>query len=130
MTEKFRVEKLDINGDGIPDGDLVIRYVNGKEAGKQFVPFDKLKKIVDNSIVNAPLKKTEQLKVYKTRLPTPQQQKQPVVIENETSMLHYVKAGFGLNLGAQAANVAVAGVADGLSSLFGDEGGAARRRRH
>lgn len=40
---QYTVEALVVKGDGIPDGDLVTKYVNGKVKQRLFIPFSKMK---------------------------------------------------------------------------------------
>ena len=40
---QYTVEALVVRGDGIPDGDLVTKYVNGKVKERLFIPFSKMK---------------------------------------------------------------------------------------
>ena len=34
---QYTIEPIDVDGDGIPDGDLVSKYVNGKLMSRKFV---------------------------------------------------------------------------------------------
>ena len=43
---QFVVEPLVVKGDGVPDGDLITKYVNGKVKERMFVPFAKVRGLV------------------------------------------------------------------------------------
>lgn len=133
-NKQYTVTHIDVDGDGIPDGALVTEYTNKKMTSQKFVPNSKLKTIAKNAIttnssVAAPVNtsyntnntntqqasnKGKQKVVYK-RMPPVEQTDQPVMIQNESSFGHYVKAGAGMTVGSTIVNSLV----DGLSSLFG-----------
>ena len=124
---RFVIERLDVDGDGIPDGDLVKEYVGDRLVRQKFVALDRLKNITDDAIANAaavaqgPVKPQ---KVVYERMPAHPEDK-PVIVQSDTSFGHYVKAGAGLQLGS----IAMDGVVSGLASLFSSDGGGARGAR-
>jgi len=124
---RFVIERLDVDGDGIPDGDLVKEYVGDRLVRQKFVALDRLKNITEAAIANAqaasPIPEKPQKVVYE-RMPAHPEDK-PVIVQSDTSFGHYVKAGAGLQLGSIAMN----GVASGLASLFSSDGGGAARGR-
>ena len=50
MAKHFVIEKIDVDGDGIPDGDLVKEYEGDKLLSQKFVPKEKMAEIVDNAL--------------------------------------------------------------------------------
>lgn len=135
-NKQYTVTHIDVDGDGVPDGALVTEYTNKKMTSQKFVPNSKLKTIAKNAIANSSsaspqrntiyntntntlhtATKTKQKVVYK-RMPPVEQTDQPVMIQNESSFGHYVKAGAGMTVGSTIVNSLV----DGLSSLFGSGG--------
>lgn len=124
---RFVIERLDVDGDGIPDGDLVKEYVGDRLVRQKFVALDRLKNITDDAIANAAAVAQgpeKPQKVVYERMPAHPEDK-PVIVQSDTSFGHYVKAGAGLQLGA----IAVDGVVSGLASLFSSDGGARKSRR-
>ena len=126
---RFEVEKIDIDGDGIPDGDLVKKLQKGaagwKVVSQKFVPAEKMQMIAANAIAAGQYGSKEQV-VYQ-RQPINEDNK-PVIIKDETNFGQYVKEGAGLQLGAGAVAIAFAG----LASLFSDGGKSKKgaRKRH
>jgi hypothetical protein len=125
---QYTVEAIDIDGDNIPDGDLVTKYVNGKVVSRKFVPLKKLKKVVKE----AQAQQQQQLQannapatprtpggsriVYKN-MPQVQDTNNPVMVADQTGFGQYIKAGAGL----QAGSMATEAVVSGISSLFSSE---------
>lgn len=118
----FNVRPLDIDGDNIPDGDLVEKINSkGVVVSRKFVPYEKIKKIVDN-IPKEPKQTTKKTRViYKdsaiTSTPTPGTEQQPVMVADKTGFGQYLKQGFGVGLGASAGKA----LFDGVASLFSSE---------
>lgn len=125
---QFTVEPIDVDGDNIPDGDLVTKYVNGKAVSRKYVPLKKLKKIVDNAQeyatamennVNNRSKSTGKTPrtpggtriVYKN-MPDVENTDKPVMVADQTGFGQYIKAGAGLQLGSMATEAVVNGIAD------------------
>ncbi len=130
---RFEIVAIDIDGDGREDGNLVIKYENNIVVGRKFVPFSKLKKMINNIPAKTPkqksvdiIKKTptkRQTPTMSAQMPQltpqqqqlPQQQQQPVVaIEDKTSFGQYIKMGAGLEVG----KIGVDMLADSLGDLF------------
>jgi hypothetical protein len=125
--DQYTVETIDVDGDGIPDGELVIHYINGKIKSKKFVPLKKLKKIANDveKISKAENKKNNKTPktppktpkmIYKT-IPEVQETDKPVLIQDETKFAQYIKAGAGNQIGRLATDA----VADALAGLFEDD---------
>ena len=121
---QYTVEPIDIDGDSIPDGDLVTKYVNGKVESRKFVPLTKLKKIAQDANNSArenagPTGKTPRTpggsKIVYKNMPDVQNTDKPVMVADQTGFGQYIKAGAGL----QAGSMATEAVVNGLSSLFG-----------
>jgi hypothetical protein len=121
MPYRFVIEKIDIDGDNIPDGDLVKKYNGSKLVGQKFVAFDKMKEIADEAMY-ASKEGTKQKVVYQ-RMPANEEDK-PVIVKDATHFGQYVKAGAGLEVG----RVAVDGLVDALGGLFSSEGGKGKRK--
>lgn len=126
---QYTVEAIDIDGDNIPDGDLVTKYVNGKVVSRKFVPLKKLKKVVkdaqaqqqaNNSMgLNAPATPRTpggSRMVYKN-MPAVEDTDKPVMVADQTGFGQYIKAGAGLQAGSMATEAVVSGIA----SLFSSE---------
>jgi hypothetical protein len=122
---QYTIEPIDIDGDNIPDGDLVTKYVNGKVVTRKFVPLKKLKKVVKEAAAKiaktqgqsqaAP--RTPQM-VYKN-MPAVDQTDKPVMVADQTGFGQYIKAGAGLEAGRMATEAVVSGI----TSLFSGDGG-------
>lgn len=115
--EQYTIESIDVDGDGIPDGDLVTKYINGKVVSRKFVPLTKLKKIaanIQNQNVKTP--KSAPKMVYKN-IPQVQDTNKPVLIQDKTGFAQYIKAGAG----HEAGKLATDAVVDGLKDLFSDD---------
>lgn len=124
---QYTVEAIDIDGDNVPDGDLVTKYVNGKVMSRKFVPLKKLKKAVKdaqaqqqqsavNSATPTPRTPGGTRIVYKN-MPNVQDSNQPVMVADQTGFGQYIKAGAGLQAGSMATEAVVSGIA----SLFSSE---------
>lgn len=131
---QYTVESIDIDGDGIPDGDMVTKYVNGKVHSRKFVPLSKMKQISKdvNKITKKDTPKTTKPKTESSSLRSPKEAKEkivyknipdvadtqkPVLIQDTTGFGQYVKAGAGMAVGSAAVNVAI----DAFAGMFGDE---------
>lgn len=114
---QYTIEPIDVDGDNIPDGDLVTKYVNGKVASRKFVPISTLKKALKTK-PTPPVKQDKKEKiVYKTVPKDISSTNKPVVIQDGTGFGQYVKAGAGATLGS----LAVSKLFDGIGNLFSDE---------
>jgi len=111
----YTVEQIDIDGDGIPDGDLITMWKKGKAVQRKFVPFKKIKQIVDSSaqLAQVPVKKRVKV-VKRIRTPTPEGEQQPVQIQDKTTFGQYIKAGAGTQIG----RIAIDAVASKIGELF------------
>lgn len=134
---QYRVEQIDVDDDGVPDGDMVTKIVNGKVVSRKFVPFYKLAEIANNAVAssnnsnrnknisykvrglnNAPAAPSRERIVYKN-MPAPvASQNKPVIVQERSGFGEYLKMGAGMGAGAAAGSMAVHGIADGLGSLF------------
>jgi hypothetical protein len=118
--EQFTVEPIDIDGDNIPDGDLVTKYVNGKVVSRKFVQLKKLEAIADgvNTTANASSTNTRGANkfVYK-QMPNITETEKPVLVQDSTGFAQYMKMGAGLTAG----QIATTTVFDGLKGLFTSE---------
>ncbi len=106
----YTFEPLDTDGDGVPDGDLVTKYVDGKVDGRpKFVPLDTMKKKIAEENQKAP----------QTGAPVAVSGdvNSPVQISDQTSFGQYVKQGAGTALGA----IATTTVFNALGSIFDGE---------
>ena len=118
-NETYTVVTIDVDGDGIPDGDLVTKFVNGKVVSRKFVPHQKMKQIVDNAAAQQPqTPKTGRQKrlIYKNvpaTAPDPQRNG-PVMVADQTGFAQYIKMGAATQAGSLATNAVV----DGIAGLF------------
>jgi len=114
---QYTVEPIDVDGDNIPDGDLVTKYVNGKVASRKFVPLSTLKKTFKSKQVPTEKQGKKEKIVYKTVPKDISSTDKPVVIQDGTGFGQYVKAGAGATLGS----LAVSKLFEGIGSFFSDE---------
>ncbi len=139
---RYIVEAIDIDGDKIPDGDLVRKYIGNKLVGQKFVAYDKLKKIADNAVNRGRLerRKTEQIAkarglkrvpserkqriLYKNPPPENRETTNRVIVQDDTGLGQYLKMGFGVGAGGAVGNAVgeavVDGFAAGFDALFGE----------
>lgn len=141
---KYTVEKIDIDGDGIPDGDLVTQWNKDGTRVNKFVPYKQLKQAVmakakeaklkarvnkratfentnmfnnSNSNANANATTTttrRSQKLVYKTMPDMNTTDKPVVVQDGTSLSQYFKQGVGFGAGM----IAVETVFDGIKSLF------------
>ena len=125
MAKRFVIEKIDVDGDGIPDGDLVKEYEGDKLLSQKFVPKEKMAEIVDNAL-NQPKSNSgpKEKIIYKNE---PQNiDNKPIVIKDDTNFAQFVKAGIALEVGREVTKGAVELLFIGLLELFSNGGGRKR----
>lgn len=114
----YTVEAIDVDGDGIPDGDLVTMFVNGKVVSRKFVPHEKMKQIADNAVAQQPQTPgtgRQKRLIYKNVPAVPDPQRNgPVMVADQTGFAQYIKMGAATQAGALATNAVV----DGIAGLF------------
>lgn len=117
----YVVEAIDVDGDGIPDGDLVKKFDGNKLISQKFVAKKELKKLAtkvkkaNSNALKTAVKSPKQRVIYKT---PPQTGNQPVVVQQQTNFGEYLKMGVGVGAGAEVGKIAVDAMFDGLSDLF------------
>ena len=114
----YTVEAIDVDGDGIPDGDLVTMFSNGKVVSRKFVPHEKMKQIAEQAAQQPPTPKAGRQKrlIYKNvpaTAPDPQRNG-PVMVADQTGFAQYIKMGAATQAGSLATNAVV----DGIAGLF------------
>lgn len=114
---QYTIEAIDVDGDGVQDGDLVTKYVNGKIHSRKFVPLAQLKKKLKQTNLKPSIGEKPQKLVYKQVPQNMENTSKPVIIQESTNFGQYVKAGAGMTVGSLAVNT----VFDGLASLFSDD---------
>jgi len=112
-TFQYTIEKLDVDGDGIPDGDLVTKWKLNRKGEKvlvsrKFVAIKKIKEIVDN----IPQTKAKVKKIIVRK--TISQSTTPVQVQDKTQFVQYIKQGAGTEVG----RIAVDSLASALGDLF------------
>ena len=123
------IDGVDYNNDGVIDkkDDIVVKYVNGVEVERK--PLTKkvekqMKAIVEKDKATTITSK-QQVRVVYERVPRSKRRSNsnmyddeegpsPVVVKNESTFGHYIKAGAGMTLGSMAVN----GIANALGGLF------------
>ncbi len=124
----FTVESIDVDGDSIPDGDMVSKYVDGVLVSRKFVPLTKLKRIARNAAAksrsssrpprnappNAPRNAPPNAPRNARANAAPDNR---VIVQEDTGFGQYIKAGAGM----EAGRVATDAVVDGLMGLFGGD---------
>jgi len=113
----FRVRPIDIDGDGIPDGDLVEKVnTSGIVVNRKFVShaqMDKMVKAIPKEtkvVVKAEPKKRV---VYNDKN-IDSVEPQPVLVADKTGLGQSIKNGFGLGLGLAASEA----LFDGVMGMF------------
>lgn len=116
---RYVIEAVDVDGDGVPDGDLIKKYEGKKLISQKFVPKTKLKKLAkkvsdanaraENSGVPSPKERV----VYKTAPAS-----KAVVVQQKTKFGEYLKMGVGVGAGAEVGRIGVDALFDGLADLF------------
>jgi hypothetical protein len=142
MVFQYTVEAIDVDGDGVPDGDLVTKWRIKKDGTRavvqrKFVPTQKIKALVGKAAASAAAanvasasasikakakaKKTKAatsatsyLKTFKGQEAPATMAQQPVQIQDKTQFAQYMKMGAGLEVG----RIAVDTVASAISDLF------------
>lgn len=136
MVFQYTVEAIDVDGDGIPDGDLVTKWRLKKDGTRtvvqhKFVPSEKIKTIVQQAATATataaatdaatPKLKTKSakakpaiLKTYKGAVAPAAQEQQILQVQDRTKFGQYIKMGAGLEVG----RIAIDSVASAISDLF------------
>jgi hypothetical protein len=113
----FRVRPVDIDGDGIPDGDLVEQVNNaGVVVNRKFVSHTQMEKVV-NAIPkeqSTKSKATRKTRVVYNDKNIESAEPQPVMVADKTGLGQSIKNGFGLGLGLAASEA----LFDGVMGLF------------
>jgi hypothetical protein len=112
----YTVEAIDVDGDGIPDGDLVTKFVNGKVVSRKFVPHEKMKQIADDAAAQQAQTPGRQKRIIYKNIPAaPDPQRNgPVMVADQTGFAQYIKMGAATQAGTLATNAVV----DGIAGLF------------
>jgi sRNA-binding protein len=115
----YNILPIDVDGDGIPDGNLIEQVKNGVVIARKFVENKKMEKIATKiKDVDKKNKKEKKTKVVfkekalnkKTKADTviPSQQEQPVVrVADATSFAQSLKTGAATGIGATAGSILV-----------------------
>ena len=131
MVFQYTVEAIDVDGDGITDGDLVTKWRLKKNGTRtlvqhKFVPSEKIKAIVQKAATataakaTTPQTKTKAtakpaiLKTYKGAVAPAAQEQQILQVQDRTKFGQYIKMGAGLEVG----RIAIDTVASAISDLF------------
>jgi hypothetical protein len=126
-SDHIVIEKIDVDGDGVPDGELVKHIRNGKVIEQKFVSVTRMKELAEEVFSENNVHDTgpRQRMVYNNPNAVNIENK-PVVIQDGTTFGQYVKEGAGHTAGT----VGALAVFEGLMSLFtSSEGGGRRVRR-
>ena len=110
---------IDYNNDGTINehDDIVVKYVNGKEVGRRLLNPKTEKQLARVIMKNPKTQKEPTQRVVYKRMPSQQAAApSPVIIKDESTFGHYVKAGAGLELGSSAVDGALGVLGDMFSS--------------
>lgn len=110
----YTVEQIDVDGDGIPDGDLITMWKKGKVVKRKFVPFKKIKQIVDSATQTEKVHVKNRVKIVKQIKQPNLEQSNPIQIQDKTTLGQYVKMGAGTEVGRVAIDV----IASKIGELF------------
>lgn len=114
-NDQYTIEAIDVDGDGVPDGDLITKISKGKIVSRKFVPYKKLKEIADTVKTSGKVVGAKKLKIQKKRpLPTNEPVTNPVIVQDQTTFGQLIKQGAGREIGKISVDV----VADELGKLF------------
>ena len=123
---QYTVTPLDIDGDGIADGDVITKYKDGVVETSKYVPLKKLKNEMKKAVTKVSKLKTEtpgqktlsqKQVVYKNMPQDIQQSNNTVFVSDQTGSGQYVKQGAGFAVGGLAVDAAV----NVVSGLFSGE---------
>jgi hypothetical protein len=123
---QYTVTPLDIDGDGIADGDVITKYKDGVVETSKYVPLKKLKNEMKKAVTEVSKSTTESQKpkpqsqkqvVYKNMPQDIQQSNNTVFVSDQTGFGQYVKQGAGFAVGSLAVDAAV----NAISGLFSGE---------
>ena len=107
IKTQFTVEALVIRGDGIPDGDLVTKYVNGKVKERLFIPFAKMKVILKKTTQdsnNIDKKGKSEKFVYVSVPQNMGDSEKRLIVQSGSKLGHYIKQGGLEEIGAVMVN--------------------------
>jgi hypothetical protein len=115
---QITVQAIDVDGDGIPDGDLVSKWLvkpdgTRKLVSHKFVSAKDMQNVA-HTAASAANSKGKKLVTYKGATPPASQEQQPVQVQDKTTFGQYIKLGAGVEVG----RIAVDSVANALSDLF------------
>ncbi len=126
---QYTVKKLDLDGNGQTDHNLVTMFVNGKVADAKVITTNQ---IINNTRVAAKQNNTRvaakqdkqntdanQERVLYKNMPKVPQENKPVMIQDKSSLGQYFKKGVGVGAGATLGGMAMKGLVDGIGSVFG-----------
>lgn len=121
---QYTVKRLDLDGNGQTDHNLVTMYVNGKVADAKVITTNQ---IITNSR-NAMRQQQQQgnrvqnnqgSRVIYRNVPKVPQENKPIIVQQSSSLGQYFKQGVGVGAGATLGSMAMGGLIDGIGSVFG-----------
>lgn len=131
---QYTVKRLDLDGNGTGDHNLVTMFVNGKVADAKVIttnaiinntaarlhnPLNKNKK--QNTNATQPMVAAQATKIVYRNMPQVQNSNKPIIIQEKSSLGHYFKTGLGVGAGASLGSMAVGGLVQGIGSFFGND---------
>lgn len=127
---QYTVTPLDVDGDGVADGDVITKYVNGVVETSKYVPLKKMKSEFKKAVTAASKPKagnpvasgvdktpSQKQVVYKNMPQDIQQSNNTVMVSDQTGFGQYVKQGAGFAVGGLLVDAAV----DTVSGFFSGE---------
>jgi hypothetical protein len=110
---QYTVEAILIEGDGVPDGDLVTKYVNGKVKARMFVPVKSLQVLVRTHSLSMGVTVPKQRIVY-AKIPPIETNDKQVVVQGTSKFGQLVQKGGGEQAGAMG----MTAIVQALVALF------------
>lgn len=122
---QYTVKKLDLDGNGKDDHNLVTMYVDGKVVDAKVISTNRIITNTRNAIKqqqvrqNQNVTKNQGTRVIYRNMPKVPQANKPVMVQDKSSLGQYFKTGLGVGAGASLGSMAMGGLVHGIGSMFG-----------
>ena len=125
---QYTVKKLDLDGNGKDDHNLVTMYVDGKVVDAKVISTNRIITNTRNAIKQQQVRqnqnyqnvtKNQGTRVIYRNMPRVPQANKPVMVQDKSSLGQYFKTGLGVGAGASLGSMAMGGLVHGIGSMFG-----------
>ena len=126
---QYTVKRLDLDGNGQTDHNLVTMYVNGKVADAKVITTNQIITNSRNAMRQQQQQQQQQQgnriqnnqgsRVIYRNMPKVPQENKPIIVQQSSSLGQYFKQGVGVGAGATLGSMAMGGLVDGIGSVFG-----------